>query len=566
MPNVLFTTGPGPPKGKNDGIVSAIAAVVGAVTGSDCGTGAGGFKKGNNCGATQRRNQTVLAAQKAHTAARQVLAKHVRKGTALTAEGIAASKASAAAARALEKARSDHQIGQRETRHNKAMAARVERSTAQIKAVLTDRAHAKLQTFGELNRLGMHDDAAAISKRVDSLARGANKEELFAAVQRAGISHGATTKQALVEHLKRIGTEQNTAAKAARRPRDPSEHTDHEPGHVGYLRTDLIHADPHRFQFKIGAAAGSGSVGSLAGVRKFDHNLAGITQVWKDPRDGKVYIVNGHNRLDLAKKLGEGKLTVRFIHAKDAAQARSIGAASNIAEGRGTSIDAAKYFRDTGQTREQVEAQGIPLREKIASDGLALSKLEGKAFRRVIEGTISPERGAIIGGSELAHHQQRALVDLIDRKTGKRGEEITNGQLRELIDGVKAGPTVRKETHDLFGSSVEDESLALHRAKLASTIKDKLGKEKKLFGLVGRAKNADELARGGNQINTHESSKISRDAGTALAVFDQHKNLKGPVSKVLNEAGEAIQKGENARKVTDDAYRRILKAVQETLR
>ena len=162
----------------------------------------------------------------------------------------------------------------------------------------------------------------------------------------------------------------------------PSEHTDHEPGHVGKLNTSLIDADPRRFQYKHTAEA-SGSVGSLAGVQKYDENLGGIIQVWKDPGDGKTYVVNGHNRLDLAKKLGAKDVTVRFLDAGSAKEARSIGALTNIAEGRGTAVDAAKYFRDTGFGKKELEDRGVPMREKIADDGLALSKLDDSLFDKV---------------------------------------------------------------------------------------------------------------------------------------------------------------------------------------
>ena len=336
-------------------------------------------------------------------------------------------------------------------------------------------------------------------------------------------------------------------------PVDPATHGDHAPGHVGDLDVALIHADPQRFQFKSGYGAG-GSVGSLAGVQRFDPDLAGIVQVWKDPADGKTYVVNGHNRIELAKRLGASRATVRYIHAKDAEEARAKGALTNIAEGRGTALDAAKFFRDTGLTRDQIRERGIPLREKVATDGLALAKLEPKLFDRVVSGEIAPERGAIIGGSGLAPHEQSALAALVDRQRG----EVTNAHLRELADEVRSARSVRDEGSDLFGSFADDHSLALHKTKLQAQIKDRLGKEKRLFGVVAKSKHATELARAGNSINTGESARISDAAATTLGVFDRLKNLSGPVSRALNDAAERINRGENSRSVTDETYRRIL--------
>ncbi len=401
--------------------------------------------------------------------------------------------------------------------------------------------------------------AADHHDRVDRIARGVTRDELFRAASGAGIRHEAATKKDLVAHLKKLA-----APAPAPPPVDPATHADHEPGHVGHLATHLIRVDPDRFQYKIGAGEG-GSVGSLAGVRRYDPELGGILQVWRDPGDGKTYVVNGHNRLDLARKLGADRVTVRYIHAADAREARSTGALTNIAEGRGTAIDAAKHYKDTGTTREQLAEKGIPLREKVATDGLSLAKLDDAAFRRVIDGDLSVEKGAIIGGAGLEPHEQRALLKLLDKQGGRRSTEITNSHLKELTDEVKSSRTVRKTTNDLFGPSAEDESLALHKAKLQGTIKDRLGREKKLFGIVAKSRHAEELARAGNSINVGESARVSRDAASTLAAFDGLKNRSGPVARLLNDAAERIHNGEPAKKVTDETYRRIVQELPRLL-
>lgn len=181
------------------------------------------------------------------------------------------------------------------------------------------------------------------------------------------------------------------------------------------------------------------------------------------------------------------------------------------------------------------------------------------------DGDLSPERGAIIGGANLDHHEQRALLKLVDKAQARKKDAITNGHLKELTDVVKSSRSVRTETRDLFGSSTEDESLALHKAKLQSTIKDRLSKEKRLFGVVGKGRNADELAKAGNQINVGESAKISQEAAAALGGFDLLKNLSGDVSRHLNDGAERLHKGENAATVNAETYRRVLKALREQL-
>ena len=183
------------------------------------------------------------------------------------------------------------------------------------------------------------------------------------------------------------------------------------PGGIASVDPQKIEVDPKRFQYKLsGANTKSGTVGSLKGVKKWDANLAGIIQVWADPSDKKVYVVNGHNRLELEKKLGVPQRPARFLDAKTAKEARAIGALTNIAEGRGNARDAAKFFRDSGISREDLEKRGIPLREKIATDGLALSRLSDGLFDQVVQGQLPESRAVIVGEKLKDQTQQEALV------------------------------------------------------------------------------------------------------------------------------------------------------------
>ncbi len=326
------------------------------------------------------------------------------------------------------------------------------------------------------------------------------------------------------------------------------------------VKPDSIHFDPERFQYKLHADAGTGAVGSLAGVKKFDPELGGVLQVWKDPANGKTYVVNGHNRLDLAKRLGAETVSVRHVKAADAMEARSKGALTNIAEGRGTSTDAAEFFRTSKLTKSHLDAAGVPLREKVATEGLAISGLEEGLYRRHKAGDLPAQRAAIIGGSGLDHAAQAAIGKHLDKTRG-----VTDSHLKELVDNANASKTVKHTTHDLFGPNVEDVSMANHRAGVQAQIKDRLGKEKRVFGVVAKTGNAAELAKAGNVIDAKASGDVSKAAAENLAVFDTLKNRRGPVSDLLNEAAERIHKGEKAKAVHDEIYRRLPKAVQAAL-
>ena len=569
---VSFSATPTPkPAGSLGAVVNAITSAVTGETAGWNGTHDGhkGFGPGNKYGSAAYRNGNVVSKQKAHTtakaSARKAIKAHSRKQTPETQRAVArAVQVAAKAHRELMAARQVAQRNKLDTRKAKAEAARAERTTDHMRETLTGRAHLALEDIKRGAKSGEHD-AASILGRVERIARGTNKRELFDAAHRAGIEHTATTKGQLVAQIQAHTLKHGGVGAKPAKPIDPASHTDHAPGHVGYLNTDLVHADGSRFQYKLGAAEGSGSVGSLAGVGTYDHNLGGVLSVWKDPANGKVFVVNGHNRLDLAKKLGADKVTVRFLDAKNAKESRSIGALQNIAEGRGSGLDAAKFFRDTGMDAAALARKGIVLRDKIASDGVALAKLDDRTFRRVIDGSITLERGSIIGGSGLSHAQMGALVGEVDSRGKKRGQEITNGTLREMIDQAKAAPVVKREERSLFGTTTEEKSLFASRAKLAANIREKLAGDRKLFGLVSKSKNADELARGNNQIDAARSGEISQEAANALNIYDTHKNLAGPISRALNDAAERIEAGEPHKKVLTDVYKRIHAGVREII-
>lgn len=330
------------------------------------------------------------------------------------------------------------------------------------------------------------------------------------------------------------------------------------PSGIAEVDPKKLNLDPKRFQYKIVSGA-TGESGSLTDVKKWDSNIAGVQLAWHDPADDKTYVINGHNRTNLAKKLGVESVTTRFIKAKDAKEARAIGAVTNIAENSGNSLDAAKFFRDSGLKQEDLTKKGIPLKSAVASEGIALSKLNDGLFDKVIQGDLSKDRGVIIGKNLSDYKEQSELVDLINKQE-KKGKKITNEGISELTDMIANAP--KKEAEGGFlgmlGFSPEARSLAVEKAEIQAHIKRQLSTDKKLFGTVGRGKNAAKLERGGNKIDSEQSSAISADADRALKIFDQEKRYSGKTSDAINLAAERIANGEKSARVKEEVYRQVL--------
>ena len=335
------------------------------------------------------------------------------------------------------------------------------------------------------------------------------------------------------------------------------------PSGIAEVDPKQLNLDPKRFQYKIVSGA-TGESGSLTDVKKWDSNIAGVQLAWHDPADDKTYVINGHNRTNLAKKLGVESVTTRFIKAKDAKEARAIGAVTNVAEGSGTSLDAAKFFRDSGLKQEDLTKKGIPLKSAVASEGIALSKLNDGLFNKVIQGDLSKERGVIIGKNLSDHKEQSELVDLINKQE-KKGKKITNEGISELTDMISNAPKKQEAGGFLgmLGFTPEARSLAVEKAEIQAHIKRQLSTDKKLFGTVGRGRNAAKLERGGNKIDSEQSSAISADADRALRIFDQEKRYSGATSTAINQAAERIANGEKAQKVKDDVYKEVLGLIKK---
>lgn len=328
------------------------------------------------------------------------------------------------------------------------------------------------------------------------------------------------------------------------------------PEGIQSVAPEALTLDPERFQYKI-LHGERGTTGSLADVKAFDPELAGVVQVWQDPADGKTYVINGHNRVDLARRANAPALNVQYVQAQTPEQARSIGALTNIAEGRGTAVDAAKFFRDTGATPEKLAARGLSVRDRIAREGVALARLNPSLFGEVSRGAFPVERAVIIGERLPDHADQFALLRLIETQE-RRGRRITNDTLRELAEMVTAAPSRQEVEQTLFGAEERTQNLAVETADLLAHVRQRLAKEKRLFGLVGQTGAATELERAGNVIDVERSQEVSQQAATLLDIFDRLKHLSGPVRTSINAAAQRIAGGENATTVRRDLYQQLL--------
>ena len=318
-----------------------------------------------------------------------------------------------------------------------------------------------------------------------------------------------------------------------------------------------IRVDPQRFQFKDNVTeAGVQRGGSLEGVKLYDTAAEGQLQVWQDA-DGEYYVINGHNRLALAKANGIQSVPVEVLIADSAEQARTLGAVSNIKAGGGTPFDAAKVMREMGITDVgQLEAAGMPLKSGTAAQGLALSKLPDDILQRAINGEISVGRAATLGGADLDPERMRRLLAVADSK------DVGEREFTELVQLAGSAPKVKGDQGVLFGDGELD--LMLDKARLAAKVRARLVSDKNLFGKVGRKKNAARLAeQGGTEVDTQAVGSAAEAAQAVLGEFDATKYAgETPISALLNRGTEQIANGVAESKVVNDILRQLETAAE----
>jgi diguanylate cyclase (GGDEF)-like protein len=334
------------------------------------------------------------------------------------------------------------------------------------------------------------------------------------------------------------------------------------PGGVRIQRVPVseIHVDPERFQFKANTDPTTGAGAELKGLSTFDESLAGVLSVWRDPADGKLYAINGHHRLELAQRTGHPSVNVQVIDAPDAASARAAGALANIAEGRGTAIDAATFFRETGLTADAIKDR-ISLKGAIARQGVALAKLPDDLFRRVAREEMPAATAAAVADELSTPELQRAAFGIIE----KSGQRLTEAEVRALARQVAAAGTERVTQDDLFGERTTEIPLIIEKAKLQVAIGKALARDRQLFGYVSKGGRAEELARAGNRIDVEGSQRLAEQAAQLEELFTRLATRSGPIADLLTEGARRIAAGERADVVARQLYPTVETAVRETI-
>ena len=316
---------------------------------------------------------------------------------------------------------------------------------------------------------------------------------------------------------------------------------------VATIETGSVVAAPKVFQYKAEGQTATGRSGSLAEENVYDPRYGGVISVWRDAQGelgapGQIYVVNGHNRLELANRSGFPVINVQFIDAPTAADARMTGALQNIKDDKGTAIDAAKIFRDTGMSVEDLRLQNVNLNGKLASEGVALSRLPQWLFDKTATGDLPTSKAVALGSAEGIDD---AIISDVAKQAiaGKWSAEKIVQAMQEAkfastsTGGGDAGPVLPGFEEWTKTSNV----VALIDIRTAAY--KQLSVEMRALAAASQTKNTSYLEAAGNAINVEGSQAARKMAAEAVAVFNRVTAYEGPVRNILNELAAQLPEG-----------------------
>lgn len=309
------------------------------------------------------------------------------------------------------------------------------------------------------------------------------------------------------------------------------------PKNVYTVDPKALKTDPERFQYKVSGIKAGGVTDELKGTNTYNPELGGTLLVWRDPADGRDYVVNGHHRHELASRTGADSVNVRYIDAPTAKEARARGALANIAEGRGTAADAAKYLRDSGQDVEHLKRAGISMSGKVAQDAANLKDLSDGAFQKLTTGQLDEQKAAAVA----RHLKDPKLQDALFKKLDDReeaGKDWSNREIETAAKKMARAGKVTEQGKDLFGGFEDEKSTFDQEVEIESHINRALQQAANDYAAVGNVGRAERVKGAGNTLAVEENQKRRQQAQQHAETFDREAGLKGPVSEAI-QAGAA---------------------------
>ena len=316
----------------------------------------------------------------------------------------------------------------------------------------------------------------------------------------------------------------------------------------GDLRTDAI-----SYQYKDGGDD-YGVTDRLQFEKEWDPNAAEVIMV-HERSDGDLYVVDGHQRLGLARRLsGQGvegiELIARVYREDDGfrvPQIRAMAALKNIRQESGTPADAAKLIRDHPELTDSISRSRTFMDQ---AEGLA--KLHPGPFQAMINGVVPQNYGGLIGRIIPDDEEMQAVAMATIAKDAPPNAD----QAASMIHDIRRMGLERKADDaqgSLFGDGFDlAETIIRERAAVLDATMKELRRDKTVFARLSRESARIEGA--GNVLN--KEANISQQQGAenairALLLADQNPAIRDALDAAARAYRSGTRLGDAAQSVID---------------
>jgi hypothetical protein len=335
-------------------------------------------------------------------------------------------------------------------------------------------------------------------------------------------------------------------------------HFDRANPNVKFYDPKNIKVDAETFQFKAGGDV-EGVTDRLQGVTQWDP-ISANTGIVYEKANGETFIVDGHQRLALAKRITATDPTqkidfiafpLREVDGVSVEEARVIAAMKNIREGTGTAIDAAKVLKIDPSLIET-----LPPTSALVRQANGLIRLSDDAFRLITNQVIPEKYGAIVGNVMTDPTEQIAAIEML-----KRLDPSNSRQAEQIVRQMKDTGFVKSTQESLFGDEVISESLLLERAKILDAGTSMFKTDKLVFKNL--MDNASKIEESGNVLNRNNNATNEEIYAKAIEITRANANIKGSISESLTRLAREFKEGGSkglqgyARQFADDVKRSI---------
>ena len=335
-------------------------------------------------------------------------------------------------------------------------------------------------------------------------------------------------------------------------------HFDRANPNVKFYDPKNIKVDAETFQFKAGGDV-AGVTERLQGVTEWDP-ISANTGIVYEKANGDTFIVDGHQRLGLAKRIMEADpnqkiefiaFPLREADGISVEEARVIAAMKNIREGTGTAIDAAKVLKIDPSLLEK-----LPPTSSIVRQANGLIRLSDDAFRLITNQVIPENYGAIVGNVMTDPTEQIAAIEML-----KRLDPSNTRQAEQIVRQMKDTGFVKSTQESLFGDEVISESLLLERAKILDAGTAMFKTDKLVFKNL--MDNANKIEESGNILNRNNNATNEEIYAKAIEITRANANIQGSISESLTRLAREFKEGGGkglqgyARQFADDVKRSI---------